>query len=123
MKKLIALLVIASSFTAAQAAPWSYIGTSIDTAKIYLRFPSVQSYNNGRVETIWKKIVNTNGTYSISRVEFHCPSQMLRTIQYSRYYIDGTTIPDTGYNYDLTVPWSIAVPESVGEYMVQRVCI
>jgi hypothetical protein len=123
MKKLLTLLVIAGSITAAQAQNWTYTGSATNGMQEYTRFPSTTSYNNGRVETVWKKAISIDGTSSMSRVEFHCPSQMFRVIQYSRYYPNGSVIPNVGWSYNESMHWELASPESMAEATLYRVCV
>tara|TARA_R110000868_G_scaffold222627_1_gene474483 strand:+ start:319 stop:714 length:396 start_codon:yes stop_codon:yes gene_type:complete len=126
MKKLIALLVIAGSFTAAQATTWvpNFKSTNPTTGIVTSINVDISTitWSNPTRDTIqaWIKEVRTDGTQTLTRRETHCPSGMVRFLNSYSYYTYGSDSPYASNDYPTA--WAQTIPNSKGDGLNNYVC-
>jgi hypothetical protein len=120
MKKLLALLVIAGSITAAQAQNWTFQNTdATDGSNFYIDTTSMV-YSNNKMDSrsVWLKQIYRNGNYDMHRYEVHCSSKMFRFLSSDSFGYQNTRIG----SIDSPSRWLYNMPGTVADHWSNTVC-
>ena len=92
---------------------WTYVGESTDDTAYFLKLGSLSK--SGPNIRVWSKTVKKEVTVSMTFWEFDCANDKLRSVQ-STDYEDGSGSTTGGRT------WKYAVPESMGESLLEAAC-
>jgi hypothetical protein len=114
---LLAILIFSNSVSA-QTVKWQYVATlGRNTVKVYLN-DEVKVLANKNV-SIWHKMIEIDGTYTISQEEFDCKNKRRITRQITYYRTDQTAIETKKKSFE----WQEIIPSSTGDFLYRRVCL
>lgn len=118
MKKLLTLLALTGCISA-QAANWIRMDSgrgetimSVDSSNI------IWASSKRDTTNFWAKTEYRDGSYTLDRMEIHCPTRMMRIV--SAYVYDSW-----GYqtnSYGIPTKWVNTIPGSVAESMSMYTC-
>ena len=119
MKKILTATALALTLATSAHAEWTH-STFTVTGKYYeLDSNSVVINKQQNTRSMWIKIQGDQPeTYSVFRVEHHCPTRMRRIIQGVLYSTQGQVI----HVYSNFQNWSYTVPGSMGELEANFIC-
>jgi len=92
---------------------WTYVGESTDDTAYFLKLGSLSK--SSLTIRVWSKTVKKEETESMTLWEFDCVTGKLRSVQ-STDYEDGAGFTTRGRT------WKYAVPESMGESLLEAAC-
>lgn len=119
---LFCLAVLISS--AAAAADWQLVSTSIDGMKTYLDISSVTNAGTSRTtwgKTVYNKIRDDGTAYSVDHWRYDCSDRTIVLLSYFGYHSDGTVVTSRQVpSYSQQA--SDVVPDTVGETFFKLVC-
>ena len=70
----------------------------------------------------YSKYITMKAKYHIGKLEIDCNLIKYRTLQLRSYIVSGEPIYSQSWN-DYESEWKDAIPESIAEAMVKRVCV
>ena len=115
MRKLLFGLLLSGCVTAAQAADWVYLGSSMGGTSLYSLSPVKTSKTNARV---WVRYVEPSGVTQTNFYEFNCKTGYGRALSAVGRRANGSVY----FEYDTPSEWLPVRPESVWDYARTYAC-